>query len=79
VERGYSGSQGFKLLLPFPATGSFYAYDDLAAPGLDREFRDEEVELELPEGLGVGDLTFLSVWCRRYQSNFGHVRLEKEG
>ena len=24
----------------------------------------------------VEDITFLSVWCRAYESNFGHVKLE---
>merc|ERR1712098_154638 len=69
VERGYSGSEGFKVLLPFPAEGTFYSYDDPEAPALDREFKEEEVSLVLPSGIRVEDITFLSVWCRKYETN----------
>merc|ERR1712080_288183 len=71
VGRGYSGSQGFKVILPFPFQGLFYDYTDPSAPAIDRKFEEEEVELVLPEGMEVGDITFLSVWCRRYETNFG--------
>merc|ERR1712212_579468 len=86
VTRGYSGSEGFKVILPYPFEGVFYSYDDPVIPDLRKHFQDlkekqgsdrvnweETIELPLPPGLEVDQLTFLSVWCRKLGINFGIV------
>merc|ERR1719348_816068 len=86
VARGYSGSAGFKVILPFPFEGIFYSYDDPDIPDLRKHFQsleekqgsknvvwEETMELTLPPGLEVDQLTFLSVWCRKLGVNFGLV------
>merc|ERR1712133_223046 len=78
VTRGYSGSEGFKVLLPFPFQGEFHDYYDKEAPALDRQFHGEEVDLVLPPNIKLEDITFLSVWCRAFEINFGHVKLERD-
>ena len=101
--RGYSGSSGFKLLLPFPYSGQQYGYSDPDIPDLTSHYTrlqqtqgrhmvvccvyqlcpcppgraeavwEDPVELVLPPGLAVQDITFLSVWCRKLGINFGAV------
>ena len=110
--RGYSGSSGFKLLLPFPYSGQQYSYSDPDIPDLTSHYTrlqqaqgrqallqcgtrdrvvccvyqlylcpagraeavwEDPVELVLPPGLAVQDITFLSVWCRKLGINFGAV------
>ena len=41
---------------------------------------EDTIELTLPPGLEVDQLTFLSVWCRKLGINFGSVEfpLKKE-
>jgi hypothetical protein len=41
---------------------------------------EDTIELTLPPGLEVDQLTFLSVWCRKLGINFGIVEfpLQKE-
>ena len=102
VARGYSGSAGFKVILPYPFEGVFYSYDDPNIPDLRKHFQDlkekqgsdrgksinflsfflsfssivtweDTMELTLPPGLEVDQITFLSVWCRKLGINFGIV------
>eukprot|EP00092_Neocalanus_flemingeri_P042380 GFUD01046276.1.p1 GENE.GFUD01046276.1~~GFUD01046276.1.p1 ORF type:complete len:173 (+),score=45.21 GFUD01046276.1:73-591(+) len=86
VERGYSNSAGFKEILPYPFEGIFYDYEDPNIPDLRKHFEvlkeqqnlkgvswDDTIELTLPAGMEVTDLTFLSVWCRKLGLNFGSV------
>ncbi|CAB4069122.1 unnamed protein product [Lepeophtheirus salmonis] len=38
-----------------------------------RKFNGERVEIKLPNGLSLRDITWFSVWCRAYAVNFGDV------
>ena len=42
VERGYSGSEGFKVILPFPFEEAFYDYDEQNIPDLRKHFQTLE-------------------------------------
>lgn len=36
-------------------------------------YSDATIEITLPSGMTVSSLAWLSVWCRRFTQNFGHV------
>ncbi|GBP44141.1 hypothetical protein EVAR_81463_1 [Eumeta japonica] len=40
-----------------------------------RRYRGEGVALALPEGTGLKDIRWLSVWCEEFAVNFGDVRI----
>jgi hypothetical protein len=42
VARGYSGSAGFKVILPFPFKGVFYNYDEPNIPDLRKHFESQQ-------------------------------------
>ena len=71
----WAGTEGLKpgpegILLAHPFRGKFYDYEDFDAPVLKR-FEGETVILTLPENVQVGDLKWISVWCRQFAINFG--------
>lgn len=59
------------LAYPYEGVG-YYKYRDNSAPVL-KGASNEQVTLRLPEGVSVGDLKWLSVWCRRFTVDFGNV------
>ena len=61
------------VVLPFPYTGKHFSYSDRDIPLLLRPFSGEDVVLTLPPGRTVDELRWISVWCRKYQIDFGHV------
>jgi len=61
------------VVLPYPYEGKHFSYSDRNIPLLLRPFGGEDVVLTLPPGRTVGELRWISVWCRDYQINFGHV------
>ena len=61
------------VVLPYPYTGEHFSYSDRDIPLLLRPFGGEDVVLTLPPGRTVDELRWISVWCRDYQINFGHV------
>merc|ERR1712126_683312 len=66
-----------RIVLPYPADGRSYQYDDTDIPILDRRFSNEDIVLELPAGVHVDDLTWISVWCRQFSIDFGNLILRK--
>ena len=73
------------MILPYPRTGEFPDYDEEDVPDL-RSYYDklqknlrstvqwpDSMTLELPPTITTSDITFLSVWCRTLEVNFGHV------
>lgn len=43
-----------------------------------RGYQGEDIEIQLPDGLTVYDIDWLSVWCVKYKHNFGHVFIPKD-
>ena len=77
------GTQGAKpssngIILPYPFQGDFFDSDDTNAPILDKAFdgSQQAIELTLPNDLKVSDLKWISVWCRRFEVNFGDFIFE---
>jgi len=67
------------VVLPFPYEGEHFSYSDRNIPLLLRPFDgSEDVVLTLPPGYSVTDLKWISVWCRDYQINFGHVTFPQD-
>jgi len=65
-------------VLPWPADGKEYSYSDRNIPLIKRSFDgSEDLVLELPEGTTVDQLKWISVWCRDFDINFGHVTFPK--
>ena len=52
--------------------GQNYKYRDQSAPVLGRS-DDEMITLTLPSNMKVGDLKWISVWCRRFTVDFGNL------
>eukprot|EP00092_Neocalanus_flemingeri_P022611 GFUD01024524.1.p1 GENE.GFUD01024524.1~~GFUD01024524.1.p1 ORF type:complete len:176 (+),score=36.89 GFUD01024524.1:123-650(+) len=76
---------GIIIPLPFPQTGNNqnnqlevsgkkWSFEDSSIPKM-RAVVNEDIQLSLPPGVQMKDLKWLSLWCRRYKSNFGQVVL----
>merc|ERR1711892_1572374 len=62
------------VVLPWPANGEKYTYADRDIPLIKRSFDgSEDILLTLPEGNTVDQLKWISVWCRDFDVDFGHV------
>jgi len=72
---GTSGrpSKNGDVVLGYPFEGKHYSYDDKTIPILGEFAGDKNIILSLPPGKTVDQLKWLSVWCRDYKINFGHV------
>ena len=46
---------------------------------LTEHYGKEDVILTMPDGIKTGDLTWLSVWCRYYRLDMGHVIFKGSG
>ncbi|XP_021968690.1 protein Skeletor, isoforms B/C [Folsomia candida] len=40
-------------------------------------YNGKDIELALPNDISVKDIDYISVWCKRYGTNFGHVTIPK--
>merc|ERR1711874_346319 len=71
---GKPSARGDVSVIPWPADGKEYGYNDRSIPLIKRSFDgSEELVLELPAGASVQQLKWISVWCRDFGVNFGHV------
>merc|ERR1712243_138576 len=72
---GKPSSRG-EYVLPWPANGQVYGYND-EIPLLPNRLFDgsEDLTLILPPGASTSDIKWLSVWCRDFNVNFGHVNV----
>lgn len=61
------------VVLPVPFTGEHFNYSSNKIPILGQYDGTKDVELTLPPGKSVEQLRWISVWCRDYSINFGHV------
>merc|ERR1711892_76270 len=70
---GTEGTPGPKgTVLPHPFVGKFYDYRDLKVPVL-KSSSSEDIVLTLPPSLRSEDIKWISVWCRKFAVDFGHV------
>ena len=60
-------------VLSFPFNGEHYDYQDERLPRLEMFEGEQDVVLTLPPSLPVTRLQWVSVWCRQYGIDFGHV------
>ena len=58
------------ILIPFPA--------DQKKPEALGEHNDAKVTLEMPKGYKTSNIGWLSVWCRKYSVDFGHVNFPND-
>ena len=69
-----SGSPGPKgLVLTHPFEGKYYDYRDPRVPVLAAQKSPMSVVLTLPPGVPSDTVKWLSVWCRQFAVDFGHV------
>ena len=70
---GTDGSPSGKgTILPHPFNGTFYSYENEAAPILTERFTgNKDITLATPETLKTDQILWLSVWCRKYAIDFG--------
>ena len=68
--QGTPGPKG--TVLPHPFNGKFYDYRDLKVPVL-KSSSSEDIVLSLPPSLRSEDIKWISVWCRKFAVDFGHV------
>lgn len=59
------------LAHPYVEPG-YYEYRDQSAPIL-KGAAKEQITLRLPENMKVGDIKWLSVWCRKFGVDFGNL------
>jgi len=74
------GTNKKNAVLPYPFTGQHFDYYSRSIPILGRFNGTKDILLTLPEdiegsteNIHVQDIRWLSVWCRDYKVNFGHV------
>ena len=73
---GTPGPRG--TVLPHPFEGKFYDYRDTQVPVL-KASSSEDIVLTLPEDLESRDIKWISVWCRKFAVDFGHVVVRGDG
>ena len=68
------GSPGPKgMVLTHPFEGKYYDYRDPRVPVLAAQKSPMSVVLTLPPGVPSDSVKWLSVWCRQFAVDFGHV------
>ena len=73
---GTEGVPGSKssVVLPHPFRGKFYDHRDPKVPRLAAS-DNEDIYLTLPSYVSAYNVKWISVWCRQYSVDFGHVIL----
>ena len=76
---GAEGSPGARssVVLPHPFRGKFYDYRDPEVPRLSPSYQ-EDIVLSLPPQLSAYNIKWISVWCRKFSVDFGHVIIEED-
>jgi len=62
-------------VLAHPFQGVHYAYRDATAPVL-KAASNEQITLILPPHMKVSELTWFSVWCRKFTVDFGSLEFD---
>merc|ERR1711936_1359529 len=68
-------SKSGEVVMPYPFEGRHFNYRDKNIPILGRFNGNKDVVLHLPPGTTVDQLKWISVWCRDYTVDFGHVNV----
>ena len=66
------------VVLPFPAPVQNFTpikYKDPNIKPLPAFNGTEDIILKLPDHVAVSKLNWLSIWCRKFAVNFGHVEI----
>ena len=73
---GTEGAPGSRksVVLPHPFEGRFYDYRDPQVPRL-AAADQEDIVLSLPSTISAYNIKWISVWCRQFSVDFGHVIL----
>ena len=73
---GTEGAPGSRksVVLPHPFEGKFYDYRDPQVPRL-AAADQEDIVLTLPSTISAYNVKWISVWCRQFSVDFGHVIL----
>ena len=76
---GSEGAPGARssVVLPHPFKGKFYDYRDPEVPRLSASYQ-EDIVLSLPPQLSAYNIKWISVWCRKFSVDFGHVIIEED-
>ena len=76
---GREGSPGARssVVLPHPFRGKFFDYRDPAVPRLAASNK-EDIVLTLPPQLSAYNIKWISVWCRKFSVDFGHVIIDEK-
>ena len=74
----WAGSEGdpstVGTILPYPYEGKFYDYTDKSAPIIKGRFNGNlDITLKTPSTLKTSQIKWLSVWCRKFTVDFGHL------
>ena len=76
---GTEGAPGARssVVLPHPFQGKFYDHRDPAVPRLAASSQ-EDIVLTLPPQLSAYNIKWISVWCRKFSVDFGHVIIDEK-
>ena len=75
---GQPDNQYVAAVLPYPFKGQHYSYEDPDIPDIPASAtEDENILLTLPPWVEVEDLTWMSVFCREFNVDFGHFMVKK--
>ena len=75
---GQPDNQHVAAVLPYPFKGQHYSYEDPDIPDIPASAtEDENILLTLPPWVEVEDLTWMSVFCREFNVDFGHFMVKK--
>jgi len=70
---GKPDNQNADAILPYPFEGKHYSYSEPDIPDIPSSAaEDENIRLVLPPHIKVNQLTWLSVFCRTFNVDFGH-------
>jgi len=78
-KEGVPSSNG-GTILPYPFENKFYDYDDKNATIIEGRFDgNKDIRLTTPQSLKTTDIKWLSVWCRKFEVNFGSFNFKIPG
>lgn len=73
-DREINTAKAIPVPYPAPAKNNFPVnFANPSIPNLPRFDGSRDVVLRLPDGVYVGQVKWISVYCRKYKMDFGHV------